>query len=158
MRQSCFLAIPTGYLLLVAEDAYVTSIRYQQAISRPIERSTCSVFTQAQFELKQYLSGNRFQYWHFPVRWAGTPFQLRVWNELVRIPFGQTRYYSEIAQQLNTSARAVANACRANPLAIVIPCHRVIAKSGFGGYYGATQGRLAETKRWLLNHEQNTDR
>lgn len=63
---------------------------------------------------------------------AGTPFQLQVWNALLRIPFGQTLTYGQLAQRIGkpSAVRAVANACGANPLAVVVPCHRVVATDG----------------------------
>jgi AraC family transcriptional regulator, regulatory protein of adaptative response / methylated-DNA-[protein]-cysteine methyltransferase len=81
----------------------------------------------------------------------GTPFQKKVWNELLRIPAGQTRSYAEIARRIKhpTAYRAVANACGANPVAIVVPCHRVIASDGSLGGYGLGLPR----KRLLLANE-----
>jgi len=83
----------------------------------------------------------------------GTSFQQSVWHELSKIPVGETRTYGEIAHKLNTSARAVGNACRRNPIQIIVPCHRVVSAKGLGGYAGETQGRQLDIKRWLLNHE-----
>ena len=84
---------------------------------------------------------------------SGTPFQKSVWQQLLTIPLGQTITYGELADQLNTSARAIGNACRENPLPIVIPCHRVLAKNGLGGYAGFTEGKKMDIKCWLLRHE-----
>ncbi len=84
---------------------------------------------------------------------AGTVFQRLVWNELCKIPVGETRTYGDIAKNLNSSARAVGNACRRNPIQIIVPCHRVISATGIGGYAGKTDGRQLEIKRWLLRHE-----
>lgn len=84
---------------------------------------------------------------------GGTPFQRRVWQRLRRIPCGQVMRYGELAQELGSSARAVAGACRANPIPILIPCHRVIAATGPGGYMGKTGGQTLAIKRWLLQHE-----
>lgn len=83
----------------------------------------------------------------------GTPFQQRVWQQLQAIPAGEVASYGELAHKLNSSARAVASACRANPLAILIPCHRVIAANGLGGYMGQLEGEALAIKRWLLQHE-----
>ncbi|GMR15971.1 MAG: hypothetical protein BMS9Abin31_0270 [Gammaproteobacteria bacterium] len=83
----------------------------------------------------------------------GTKFQQSVWRELNKIPLGETRTYGEIARKLNSSARAVGNACRRNPIAVIIPCHRVVSAKGLGGYAGKTEGRQLNIKRWLLNHE-----
>ena len=83
----------------------------------------------------------------------GTPFQRRVWQALQQIPPGETLHYGELAHRLGSSARAVAGACRANPLPVLIPCHRVVSASGLGGYMGQINGPVLEIKRWLLQHE-----
>lgn len=83
----------------------------------------------------------------------GTPYRRRVWAELCRIPFGETRTYAALARILGSSARAVGNACRDNPYAPIIPCHRVISSSGLGGYCGAIDGALMEIKIRLLRFE-----
>ena len=87
------------------------------------------------------------------VHLSGTPFQCRVWQELRSIPIGKTITYGALAARLGTGARAVGNACRCNPVPIVVPCHRVVAGNGLGGFAGDSQGRLIAVKRWLLEHE-----
>ncbi len=82
-----------------------------------------------------------------------TPFQRRVLKQLQKIPYGETRTYGEIAKILKTSPRAVGNACRNNPLPIIIPCHRVVAANGIGGYDGARSGDLLNIKYRLLESE-----
>jgi len=82
-----------------------------------------------------------------------TPFQEKVLNQLILIPYGETKTYGEIAKKLKTSPRAVGNACRRNPIPIVIPCHRVVASKGLGGYSGATEGETQDIKRNLLKLE-----
>ena len=84
---------------------------------------------------------------------CGTPFQSRVWQQLLSIPVGTTTTYGALAQRLGSSARAVGNACRSNPVAILVPCHRVVARQGLGGFAGRSGGRLLSIKRWLLAHE-----
>ena len=84
----------------------------------------------------------------------GTEFQIRVWNELKKIPKGETRTYKDIAELIGkpTAARAVANACGKNPYPITIPCHRVIrSDGGLGGYAG--EGGV-EKKKLLLKNEK----
>lgn len=83
----------------------------------------------------------------------GTPFQQSVWQELQRIPYGSVCTYGELARRLNSSPRAVAGACRANPLPLLVPCHRVVAANGAGGYLGQTSGHGPALKQWLLQHE-----
>lgn len=84
---------------------------------------------------------------------AGTDFQRRVWAAIARIPRGEVRRYAELARELGSVPRAVGQACGANPLPLLIPCHRVISATGLGGFAHAREGYLTETKRWLLRHE-----
>ena len=93
---------------------------------------------QALAEIAEYLGGRRRQF-TVPLDLAGTPFQLQVWKALRRIPYGQTRSYGEIARAIGRprAARAVGMANHSNPVAIIVPCHRVIAGDGsLGGYAG----------------------
>lgn len=83
----------------------------------------------------------------------GTPFQKKVWDELRKIPPGEVVTYGELAKKLGTSARAVGNACRNNPVPLVVPCHRVVSANGIGGFAGNTQGDWIRIKSWLLQHE-----
>lgn len=83
----------------------------------------------------------------------GTAFQLRVWQALLDIPLGQTRTYGELAKTLKTSARAIGMACRTNPLPLIVPCHRIIAANGMGGFCGKVDGKPLIVKQWLLAHE-----
>lgn len=85
---------------------------------------------------------------------SGTPFQCRVWEALRTIPPGTTWTYGVLAKHLGSGARAVGGACRANPCPIVVPCHRVVARRGLGGFGGDTDGRRLALKRWLLEHER----
>lgn len=89
-----------------------------------------------------------------PLTLVGTPFQKRVWRALQRIPAGKTTTYGELAARLGTSPRAIGLACRANPIPIFVPCHRVVAASSLGGFMGASRGRHVAIKRWLLDHER----
>lgn len=89
-----------------------------------------------------------------PLRLAGTPFQQRVWQALRQIPRGEVRTYGELARQLGSSPRAVGGACRANPLPVFVPCHRVVSAQGLGGFSGAREGYLVDLKRSLLRLER----
>jgi methylated-DNA-[protein]-cysteine S-methyltransferase len=104
-------------------------------------------------QLAAYFSNRNFQF-RVPLLMQGTAFQQRVWQSLLTIQAGETCSYGRIACQLHSSARAVGNACRANPIPIVVPCHRVVAKHGIGGYCGQTSGQRMRLKQWLLEHEQ----
>ena len=99
-------------------------------------------------QLNQYFQYPSFQF-NIPYQLKGTPFQNRVWQALGELPKQKTISYGTLAQQLKTGARAIGNACRANPLPILIPCHRVIGQEDLGGYLG----KEISIKKWLLNHE-----
>jgi methylated-DNA-[protein]-cysteine S-methyltransferase len=101
-------------------------------------------------QLNEYFAGER-QEFDLPLKLAGTPFQQRVWQELVRIPFGKTITYAQLAQRVGkpTAFRAVGSANGRNPISIIVPCHRVIGADGtLTGYGGGV-----ERKQWLLDWE-----
>jgi methylated-DNA-[protein]-cysteine S-methyltransferase len=83
----------------------------------------------------------------------GTPHQNKVWAELLKIPLGETLTYSGLAKKIGSAARAVGNACRTNPYPLLIPCHRVVAVNGMGGYSGQTHGEFMKIKEKLLAYE-----
>jgi len=92
-----------------------------------------------------------------PLLIEGTEFQRQLWDALCEIPRGKTLTYGELARRLGVDARAIGQACGDNRLPIVIPCHRVVAADGIGGFGHATGGYLLEAKRWLLMHECGAD-
>ncbi len=104
---------------------------------------------EAKAQLKAYDAGRLTQF-DLPYRIAGSAFQQKVCDLIYAIPFGETRTYGALAQQLAHPAQAVGQACGANPIPVIIPCHRVLAASGLGGFSG--QGGI-EGKVALLRHE-----
>ncbi len=105
----------------------------------PLELSTGSVASeQLALQLQDYFAGRR-RHFEIPLNLQGTPFQLKVWDALARVPFGQLITYGELARHVGTpdGARAVGGAVGANPLPIIIPCHRVVASGGGLGGFGA---------------------
>ncbi len=105
-------------------------------------------------QIEAYFSNARNDF-NLPLVFKGTPFQRRVWQAISGIACGRVATYGEIAQQIGSGPRAVANACGANNLPLVIPCHRVVAKSGIGGFMNG-QPEGIKIKTWLLKHEGNT--
>lgn len=93
---------------------------------------------------------HRFQ---LPLKPLGTIYQQKVWNALLVIPVGRTMTYGELAINLQTSPRAIGQACKTNPLALFIPCHRIVAKNGQGGYMGSAHA--LHYKLALLKHESS---
>ena len=88
-----------------------------------------------------------------PLLIEGSELQRGVWDAMCAIPRGRTRTYGDLARELGVEARAIGQACGDNKLPIVIPCHRVVAADGIGGFGHSTGGYLLEAKRWLLMHE-----
>jgi methylated-DNA-[protein]-cysteine S-methyltransferase len=88
-----------------------------------------------------------------PLARAGTPFQQRVWRAIGAIPRGKLRSYGALAHELRSAPRAVGQACGSNPYPLVVPCHRVVAARGLGGFAHHAAGFHLEVKRWLLGHE-----
>ncbi|MDT8894617.1 methylated-DNA--[protein]-cysteine S-methyltransferase [Halomonas sp. I1] len=137
-----------GLLRLSATASGLTEIAFvleEDEPSRPNAHTE-----QARAQLAEYFAGTR-QAFDLPLAPEGTDFQRRVWEALTTIPYGQTRNYAEIAEQLRCKGgqRAVGAANGKNPIAIVVPCHRVIGSDGrLTGYAGGI-GR----KQWLLAHE-----
>lgn len=103
------------------------------------------------YQIEQYLADATTAL-DIPYAVSGTPFQKRVWKAISEIPFGQVLTYSELAKKVGSGPRAVANACGANRLPLLIPCHRVVAKNGLGGFMQGVEGGL-KIKEWLLAHE-----
>ncbi|MFB6088634.1 MAG: methylated-DNA--[protein]-cysteine S-methyltransferase [Candidatus Aenigmatarchaeota archaeon] len=103
-----------------------------------------------QKDLNEYLKGNKFQFNYSIDLSIFTHFQRAVLGEIRKIPYGKTLSYSELAEKIGKphAQRAVGNACNANPLPIIIPCHRVVAKNGIGGY-----GYDVSLKKYLLDLE-----
>jgi methylated-DNA-[protein]-cysteine S-methyltransferase len=88
-----------------------------------------------------------------PTQLEGTAHELAVWRAMGTIPPGQTLTYGAIADAIGSSARAVGTACGRNPIPIIVPCHRVVAANGMGGFMGGKQADPLAIKRWLLAHE-----
>jgi methylated-DNA-[protein]-cysteine S-methyltransferase len=115
---------------------------------KPSEHKTVKL---AADQIEAYFSDS-YNYFNLPVVLKGTPFQRRVWQVISGIPTGQVLTYGEIANEIGSGARAVANACGANYLPLVIPCHRVVAKNGLGGFM-KNDPKGKKIKKWLLKHE-----
>lgn len=152
MMQQLTFAIPwhdvDWALEIELDDDVVTGINFVSVKAQLSSEPGHPVLKQLADYFQNPASGFRLQ-----LRPQGTPFQQRVWQQLQRIPSGQVSSYGEIARQLQTSPRAVGMACRANPIPLIIPCHRVVAHNHLGGYAGHTQGDVWQRKLSLLQHE-----
>lgn len=108
-------------------------------------------------QIEAYLDDPRSRF-DLPLALEGTPFRRRVWGAIRAIGPGCTRTYGQIAADLGSAPRAVGQACGDNPLPLVIPCHRVVAADGLGGFAHSGAGFHRTVKRWLLDHEARARR
>jgi AraC family transcriptional regulator, regulatory protein of adaptative response / methylated-DNA-[protein]-cysteine methyltransferase len=162
--KASWLDTPLGPMIAIADEnaLYLLEFVDRRGLEREVERlrqktkaavipGRTQPIESIESELKDYFN-RKLTAFKTPLFFLGTPFQKRVWEELINIPSGQTRSYADLAAAIGkpSAFRAVARANGANQLAIVIPCHRVINSNGELGGYG---GGLAR-KKWLINHEQ----
>ena len=103
-------------------------------------------------QLERYLDDPEFRF-DLPFEFRGTAFQRRVWQVICSIPSGKTLTYRDVARRVNSAPRPVGGACGANRIPLVIPCHRVVASDGLGGFMNARAGEPLAIKKWLLRHE-----
>lgn len=120
----------------------------------PTCRPTDPLLLETMRRVEAYFAGATADFSDLPLAPEGTAFQHRVWAALRAIAPGHTRRYGELAAELGTAPRAIGGACRANPLLLVVPCHRVVASGGDGGFMGAAHGPWPQRKQQLLAHEQ----
>lgn len=145
------LATPFAVLGIRTPGKLLTGIEYLPrgaATLAPVTELAAEVCRQ----LERYLDDPLFHF-DLPFEFAGTPFQQRVWRTICAIPSGKTLTYLEVARWLGSAPRPVGGACGANRIPLVIPCHRVVASHGIGGFMNARGGAPIEIKKWLLRHE-----
>jgi methylated-DNA-[protein]-cysteine S-methyltransferase len=141
---------PVGQLVIRERDGAIVAIDW----SRGEEPSdTSPLLPKAKTALERYFTGTLTDF-DIPLAPAGTSFQQRVWDEMCRIPYGETITYGELARRVGSAPRAVGGACGSNPIPIIVPCHRVVAAAGKPGGYSGVGG--LDTKAWLLSHERTT--
>ena len=146
------LKAPFAVLGIRTARGAVTGIEYLPRGERA-QSPRDAVAERACRQLERYLGDPQFRF-TLPLAPEGSVFRRRVWAALSDIPVGESRTYGELARRLHTAPRAIGGACGANPIALVIPCHRVVGSLGsLGGFMGATAGDPIAIKRWLLAHE-----
>lgn len=141
------LTLPVGVLHIVSDGKSITEVKFGE---QP-ETHSCPVIDHCIRELTEYCAGTRRTF-DVPLRPSGTDFQQRIWRLLQEIPYGTVTSYGTLAVQAGNpkGARAVGMACNRNPIAIIIPCHRVVSSTGaLTGYAGGL-----EFKQWLLELER----
>ena len=128
----------------------IVGIQYLE--SQPILAPETPLAKETTKQLDAYLDDPAFDF-SLPLRPAGTAFQQKVWQAIQAIACGKSLSYGEVAKAIGSAPRAVGQACGANPFPLIVPCHRVTAASGLGGFANAHDGWLLDVKRWLLAFE-----
>lgn len=137
---------PFGPISFIVDDGQLTRVQFADGPSE----GTSPQLTETARQLTEYFLGVRHAF-DLPLAPAISPFQAQLRDCMIAIPYGGMRTYGEIAKELGSASQAVGQACGANPIPIIVPCHRVVAAGGrLGGFSG---GDGAPTKKRLLNHE-----
>ncbi|NNG14191.1 MAG: methylated-DNA--[protein]-cysteine S-methyltransferase, partial [Gammaproteobacteria bacterium] len=145
------IKLPFSTLGITSRDETLLAIEF-------LDSNTTAIVPQDPFageviaQLEAYCADKNFCF-DLPLSTSATIFQKRIRESLLAIPVGQVLSYGQLAARLGSGARAVAMACRHNPLPVIVPCHRIVAKNTMGGYAGAISGKPVKIKRWLLEHE-----
>ncbi len=137
---------PIGDLTISEEDGKLVAVDWGWGR----DQSRTPLLREAVRQLQAYFDGTLRDF-DLPLAIDGTVFQKRVWREMLKIPYGQVRAYGDIAKRLQSSPRSVGTACGRNRFPVIVPCHRIVAANGLGGYSGS--GGLA-TKTALLELER----
>lgn len=146
------LRTPFAVLGIGTDGAAVTRLAYLPLAERA-QAPSDRIARHAVDEVERYLDDPMFRF-TVPLAPRGTAFRRRVWEALLAIPPGESRTYGEVARTVRSAPRAVGQACGANPIALIVPCHRVLGAGGnLGGFMGADAGGPLDIKRWLLAHE-----
>lgn len=148
---SAVIAAPFGRLGIATQNESIREILFLPP-DAPLLAPANPLAELAAAQLKSYLADPASPF-VLPLTPRGSPFRQRIWAAIAAIPCGQTRTYGQLAAQAQSAARAVGQACGDNPFPLVIPCHRVVAAGGIGGFAHDRQGYLIEAKQWLLRHE-----
>lgn len=137
---------PLGDLTVFEDGGKIVAATWGRAAPDRSGRKS-PVLDKARKQLEEYFEGKRKRF-DLPLHASGTDFQRKVWEAIARIPFGATASYGDLAHELDSGPRAIGGACGKNPIAVIVPCHRVLASHGaIGGYSG---GEGLATKRGLL--------
>lgn len=146
------LPAPFGALGVRVTNDAITEVCFLPP-GTPAQPGSTPLAIEAHRQLAAYLRDPMHRF-DLPLQPSGSAFQQRVWAAISAIPCGQVRAYGHLAETLGSAARAVGQACGANPFPIIVPCHRVVAQHALGGFAHARSGFLIDTKTWLIQHER----
>lgn len=147
---------PFAVLGISTDGLSVTGVDYLPAGVEPREARN-ELAREVIRQIERYLADPKFRF-DLPLKIDGSEFRKRVWDVMCAIPAGQTLTYGDVASRLGSAARAVGGACGDNRIPLIIPCHRVVARNGLGGFMHATGEWELNIKSWLLAHEQSAAR
>lgn len=151
MNYDALINAPFGAVAISAHGNQLAIELLTESPSLENYQSAHPLVAEAYSQIAQYLQ-HPSTLFNLPIEPHGTAYQQRVWQAIAAIPLGQTRTYGQLAHQIGSGPRAVANACGANHLTLLIPCHRVVAQNGIGGFMQSTPNGLV-VKKWLLKNE-----
>ena len=154
-RFDAVVRMPFGFVGVRTRGACVEEIRFLTGETQPMP-ATNALAQRVVDRLHAYCANSSAPI-DLPLAIEGTDFQRRVWEQIAGIPPGSTATYGELARRLNGEPRAVGQACGDNRLPLAIPCHRVVATSGIGGFAHHRGGAYERIKRWLLLHEAGSE-
>ncbi len=150
------LKTPFATLGIISSDTHLLHIHFLPMDVTAKAPKTNTIAHLASVQLMAYIDNPEFKF-DLPLKLGGSKHQLDVWQAMQKIVAGSMLTYGELATQIDSSARAVGTACGKNPVPIVVPCHRVVAANGLGGFMGGKQSDPLRIKRWLLAHESSSD-
>jgi methylated-DNA-[protein]-cysteine S-methyltransferase len=151
MKFQAIISAPFGKLGIRCSDTDLLGIEFLPGKTKtqsPVGEMAKAICA----ELEAYLADAKHEI-DLPFELDGTHHQCNVWQAMLAIPCGQTLSYGELAKKIGSSAQAVGQACGSNPIPVVVPCHRVVGKTGLGGFMKHADGESLDIKRWLLAHE-----
>ena len=144
---------PIGNIRITSTDELLIGVEFLTNSKKPTKAKN-AIAKKTQSQIMAYFKNPNHAF-DLPIQVSGTLFQRKVWRALQKIPVGKTLTYGDLAKKLRTSARAIGNACRANPIPIIIPCHRIVSQKGLGGFAGKQTGQFLNIKKFLLSHENS---
>ena len=156
--QTVLFESPVGTLIIKSSEEYLHAVLFMNSLKRPLAKETHTppvnhlhaLLNECKKQLEEYFAGKRLQF-DLPLQQEGTPFQQKVWEALLTIPYGRTISYLELSKRIGNAKaiRAVGTTNGSNQISIIVPCHRVIGSNGDLTGYGGDLWR----KKWLLDHE-----
>lgn len=146
------ITTPTGPITIETDSNVLTKLNFGADGDAVTGAPKGGVAAETARQIGAYFAG-KLMHFDLPLRAEGTPFRQKVWFAIRAVPYGETRSYGDIAREVDSAPRAVGGACGANPIAIIVPCHRITGSDGWIGGFSGGEGCV--TKQLLLEHENS---